>query len=197
MNKKGFNHWIRGVVHCQIRCTDFKSSKNPWIFFGFFEIFRFNSLTNPQELRLSLHVEMRTKAKKPHEKSWPKPTAKSLHSNWTWLPWNLFVQPLKNSNNAIHIFICWLTTQVLGSYLELCSVIFKKLSRSHDVSPLDNWRRTWDANRCQSLWPLPVDFVTSRHDQEVGTCSHCEPLFHSPHEYNIFLLKMSMKSHVF
>ena len=37
--------WCRGVVHSQIRCTDFKSSKNIWIFlifsdfFGFFFIF--------------------------------------------------------------------------------------------------------------------------------------------------------------
>ena len=37
MNKKGFEQWHRGVVHSQIMCTDFKSSKE---IFGFFRIFR-------------------------------------------------------------------------------------------------------------------------------------------------------------
>ena len=41
MNKKGFKHRNRGVVHSQIRCTDFKSSKKFLDFFGIFGIFRF------------------------------------------------------------------------------------------------------------------------------------------------------------
>ena len=36
MNKKGFQHWNRGVVHPQIRCTDSKSSKKSLEFLGFF-----------------------------------------------------------------------------------------------------------------------------------------------------------------
>ena len=40
MNKKGFKHWIRGVVHSQISCTDFKSSKKFLYLLDFFLIFR-------------------------------------------------------------------------------------------------------------------------------------------------------------
>ena len=43
LNKKGFKHWNRGVVHSQIRWKDFKSEKKIlaffYIFFGIFRIF--------------------------------------------------------------------------------------------------------------------------------------------------------------
>ena len=41
MNNKGFKHWNRGVVHSQIRCTHFKSSKKSLNFFYFFGFFGF------------------------------------------------------------------------------------------------------------------------------------------------------------
>ena len=40
INEKGFKHWIRGVVHSQIRYRDFKSSKKILGFIGNFLIFR-------------------------------------------------------------------------------------------------------------------------------------------------------------
>ena len=40
INKNGFQHWIQGFFHSQIRCTDFKSSKKSLLFWEFFRNFR-------------------------------------------------------------------------------------------------------------------------------------------------------------
>ena len=59
INKKGFKHWNRVVVHSQIRYTDFKSSKKSLDFLDFFRIFRIFLSEQPFGTLANLEVNLK------------------------------------------------------------------------------------------------------------------------------------------